>query len=173
MGLFSFFTARREWLTEWQHLVCEDKGQPLFLSRKELEELTVQTVAVSIKIFDDCSRLVNNTVKPSVFFSRLALAEEHLEKLAKLEPYMREVDQISLNEYPTALLRTFQKNKEQYICDFIYRYYWAVKEKAEHMKTDKGKQGQFQKFYESLEPYFDQISEHNMKYVNAMREQRI
>lgn len=165
--------ARNAELLEWQNSICEDKSEQLFMSAIQLEEATVQAVSNDIRIFDDCSSILNKTSNPSVFFPRLTLAEETLNHLCSLEPYMNKVKQITMNETPSALQRQFLDNKERYVCDFIYKYYWTVKDKAETLKTEKGKQNQYQKFYDSLQPYFSQISEQNMKYIEAMYQQKI
>jgi hypothetical protein len=173
MGLFDIFNRNKAELIEWQNVVCADKAECLFMSTKQLEDATIIAVENDMRIFDDCVKLINSTKKPSVFFPRLSLAEEKLNHLAVLQPYMFRVKRITVNQLPTKLLQEFLENKERYVCDFLYSYYWSVKDKAETLKTEKGKQKQYQKFYESLEPYFDQISERNMKYLDAMRNQKI
>lgn len=173
MGLFSIFTRRKAEFLEWQNAICVDKSEQLFMSVRQLEEATVQAVSNDIRIFDDCAKILNKTTKPSVFFPRLAIAEETLTHLCSLEPYIGKVKRITMNETPSNLRRQFLDNKERYVCDFIYKYYWTVKDKAETLKTEKGKKNQYQKFYDSLQPYFDQISEKNMKYVEAMYQQKI
>lgn len=173
MGLFDLFTRNKTELLEWQNAIFVDKSERLFMSSKQLEEATFQAVANDIRIFDDSSNILNKTVKPDVFFPRLTLAEEILNHLCTLEPYMKKVGRIRMNSTPSELLREFCDNKERYVCDFIYKYYWSVKEKAETLKTEKGKEKQYQKFYDSLLQYSDQISEHNMKYVDAMRQRKL
>lgn len=173
MGLFDLFTGKRDWLLGWQNQVCEDRSTKLYMSEKQLVDVTIMQVGGSIKIFEDSLKIIADTEKPNVFFSRLDLAEKHLTKLVSLEPYMKTIKQIRMSDTPSSMLRVFVSEKDRCIVDFLYRYYWSVKEKAEKMKTEKGKQNQYEKFYVSLVPYFNQINEYNMKIIDAMHQQKI
>ena len=160
-------------LLDWQNVILEDESTKLIMSRDQLEDCTIEQVQNDMRIFDDCATLINSTVKPDVFFSRLDLAESTLEHLVTLEPYMNQIKCIQLDASMSDLMDKFQDEKHGYTTEFLHRYYAAVKEKAAGLKTEKGKQGQFQKFYESLEPYFESISDLNMEYIEAMKEQKL
>lgn len=165
--------ANKSALLEWQNMILEDESTKLIMSRDQLEDCTIEQAQNDMRIFDDCATLINSTVKPDVFFSRLELAECKLEHLVTLEPYMQQIKCITLESSMSDLMNKFQEEKDSYTTDFLYRYYASVKEKADGLKTEKGKQNQFQKFYESLEPYFESISDLNMEYIEAMKEQKI
>lgn len=165
--------ARNAELLEWQNAICEDKSEQLIMSVKQLEVATEQAVSNDIRIFDDCSNILNKTTNPSVFFSRLSLTEEKLLHLCSLEKYLEKMSSIAMDQKPSELYNQFLAKKERCVCDFIYRYYWTVKDKAETLKTEKGKQNQYKKFYDSLQPYSDQISEKNKGYIEAMYQQKI
>lgn len=173
MGLFDLFAGNKQYLIDWQNVLCEDKSNRLYMTKQQLITVTVQQVQSTIKAFDDCSRLINTTVNPDVFFMRLAMAEDRLAKMVAMEPYFREVKQLRVNQSPGFLMSEFQNNKDRYVCDFLYRYYWDTKSKAEALKTDKARQGRYEKFRSSLLPYWDKISEQNWKYVAAMCNQKI
>lgn len=165
--------ANKSVLLEWQNVILEDESTKLRMSRDQLEDCTIEQAQNDMRIFDDCATLINSTVKPDVFFSRLDLAESTLNHLVTLEPYMNQIKCIQLDASMSDLMDKFQEEKDSYTTDFLYRYYASVKEKADGLKTEKGKQNQFQKFYESLEPYFESISDLNMEYIEAMKEQKI
>ncbi len=165
--------ANKSVLLEWQNVILEEESTKLHMSRDQLEDCTIEQAQNDMRIFDDCATLINSTVKPDVFFSRLDLAESTLDHLVTLEPYMNQIKCIQLDASMSDLMDKFQEEKDSYTTDFLYRYYGTVKEKADGLKTEKGKQGQFQKFYESLEPYFESISDLNMEYIEAMKEQKI
>ena len=165
--------ANKSVLLEWQNVILEDESSKLHMSRDQLEDCTIEQAQNDMRIFDDCATLINSTVKPDVFFSRLDLAESTLDHLVTLEPYMNQIKCIQLDASMSDLMNKFQEEKDSYTTDFLYRYYASVKEKADGLKTEKGKQNQFQKFYESLEPYFESISDLNMEYIEAMKEQKI
>ena len=165
--------ANKSVLLEWQNVILEDESTKLHMSRDQLEACTIEQAQNDMRIFDDCATLINSTVKPDVFFSRLDLAESTLDHLVTLEPYMNQIKCIQLDASMSDLMDKFQEEKDSYTTDFLYRYYASVKEKADGLKTEKGKQNQFQKFYESLEPYFESISDLNTEYIEAMKEQKI
>lgn len=165
--------ANKSVLLEWQNVILEDESAKLIMSRDQLEDCTIEQAQNDMRIFDDCATLINSTVKPDVFFSRLDLAESTLDHLVTLEPYMNQIKCIQLDASMSDLMNKFQEEKDSYTTDFLYRYYASVKEKADGLKTEKGKQNQFQKFYESLEPYFESISDLNMEYIESMKEQKI
>lgn len=165
--------ARNAELLEWQNAILEDPIDSLIMSASQLEEATAQAVTNDIRIFDDCSNILNNTTNPTVYFPRLALAEETLIHLCSLERFMEKTRRITMHQKPSELYNMFLDNKERYVCDFIYKYYQTVKDKADTLKTERGKQNQYQKFYDSLQPYFDQISEKNKGYIEAMYQRKI
>lgn len=173
MGFFDKLLKGNEELIEWQNTIMTTKSSRLYINKNQLEAATVQMVANNMCIFDDSAKLVNSTTKPDVFFSRLELAEEKLAALVHIEPFMKYVKSITVNQSLESLLNEFQKNRNKYILDFLYRYYWNVKEKAEGMKTEKGEQNQFLKFRESLEPYTDQFNDTTMKIYESMCQQKI
>lgn len=173
MGVFERLLNGNKELIEWQNAVIADKSEKLYVNRKQLEAATVQMVSDNMRIFDDSAKLVDSTTKPDVFFSRLELAEEKLSNLVRIEPYIKQVKSITMNQSLSSLMNEFQGNKNGYILDFLYRYYWTVKEKAEGMKTEKGKLNQFQKFRESLEPFIDQLNDTNKKIFESMCQQKI
>lgn len=173
MGFLDKLFSGNYELIEWQNAVMASKSQKLYATRKQLEAATVQMVADNMRIFDDSANIINSTTKPDVFFSRLELAEEKLANLVNIEPYIKQVKSITMNQPLPSLMNEFQENKNRYIVDFLYRYYWTVKEKAEGMKTEKGKLNQFQKFHESLEPFIDQLNDTNKKIFESMCQQKI
>ena len=165
--------ANKSVLLEWQNVILEEESTKLHMSRDQLEDFTIEQAQNDMRIFDDCATLINSTMKPDVFFSRLDLAESTLDHLVTLEPYMNQIKCIQLDASMSDLMDRFQEEKDSYTTDFLYRYYGSVKEKADGLKTEKGKQSQFQKFYESLEPYFESISDLNMEYIEAMKNQKV
>lgn len=173
MGILQKLVTNKSDLIDWQNAVMPDKSSKLYVTRKQLEAVTIQIVQDCMRIFDDSAHIINSTIKPDVFFPRLELAEEKLATLVRIEPYMEKVKDIELKQPMAALMYEFQSNRNLYISDFLYRYYWAVQEKAEGMKTEKGKLNQFQKFQESLEPYTQHFNLGNMATFESMCKQEI
>lgn len=173
MGFFDKLKQSNAEMIEWQNIVMHDNSTKLYANRKQLEAATIQMVKDNMRIFDDSAHIINSTTKPDVFFSRLQLAEEKLANLVSVEPFIKYVNAIELTDSLSGFMEEMQTNKDKYITDFLYRYYWSVKEKAEGMKTEKGKQNQFQKFRESLEPFIDRLNDTNKKIFEAMCRQKI
>lgn len=171
MGFLQKLLNNNSDLIEWQNAVMPDKSMKLYVTRKQLEAVTIQIVQDCMRIFDDSAKIVNSTIKPDVFFSRLELAEEKLATLVRIEPYIEQVKDITLNKSMAALMHEFQSNRNLYINDFLCRYYWTVQDKAEGMKTESGKLNQFKKFQESLEPYTQYFNLGNMSTFEAMCKQ--
>lgn len=173
MGFLQRILNNNSDLIEWQNAVMPDKGMKLYVTRKQLEAVTIQIVQDCMRIFDDSANIINSTIKPDIFFSRLELAEEKLAALVRIEPYIEQVKNITLNQSMAALMHEFQNSRNLYVSDFLYRYYWAVQDKAENMKTENGKLNQFKKFRDSLEPYTVYFSDANMHIFEAMCQQKI
>lgn len=173
MGFFDKLKQNNAEMIEWQNIVMHDNSTKLYANRKQLEAATIQMVKDNMRIFDDSAHIINSTTKPDVFFSRLQLAEEKLANLVSVEPFFKYVNAIELTDSLSGFMEEMQTNKDKYITDFLYRYYWSVKEKAEGMKTEKGKQNQFQKFRESIEPFADQFSESTMQIFESMCQQKV
>ena len=60
---------------------------------------------------------------------------------------------------PTNAFQEVLDNEQDAIYQFISRCFNVAFEKAESMKTEKGKMNQFQKFYDNLQPYMNRMDE--------------
>ena len=128
-------------------------------------DLAVEQLENCSRILNDCSRLLQETRNPDTFFSRLDLLEEQLDKMKEIY----EQTGITVSPSPDGLLEALNKDKEEIIYDFIGRYYNATFDKAEKLKTDKGKRNCYQKFFDTLDSYSDYINERNQAYINYKR----
>ena len=95
--------------------VMKDKREKLYLNRKQLEFATIQIVQDCMRIFDDSVRIIESTTKPDVFFSRLDLAEKELATLVYIEPYMKQVKAITMNQSMQELMNKFQNGKDVFL----------------------------------------------------------
>lgn len=125
----------------------------------------------NIEIYNDSARLVNSTVNPEVFFLRLSLAEESLEEVVRMiQKYsFLTVEGDNLKE----ALATFKQDKNSMITDFVDRHYEACMESTEKLKTERGKQKRYYRNYQELVPYFAELSERNIDYVNRKWEEKV
>lgn len=172
MGLFDFLVKkandfieagqqRKERMLLWQHLVMPDSPNKLILTEQQLKSITLQQAQNDLRIINDCTRLVESTTKPDVFFMRLNLLVEKSKHLADLGHYMKfsNVSPLAYNEVVN--------NYHETINHFLWRYFSDTFDKAEAMKTEKGKLGKYQKFYDSLQEYYCYMNEENIDYIET------
>lgn len=164
MGLFGFFNrGKKAKLLELQKIVLENSPDFLVMSKSQLMSSAKEQAQNDLRIMEDCTKLLSSTMKPDVFFSRLDLLEKHSKHLAQLEPYID-----FSGALPSEAYNEFVSEKSLCIRQFIARYSSAISDKARTMKTERGRNNQYQKFYNELEPYFSVMGSDNIKYVNLL-----
>lgn len=164
MGLFDLFknSRKKEYLLEWQKTIITGDVSELITTEKQLKEFTQQQAENDLRIIHDCTRLLEETLNPDVFFMRLDLLIEKAQHLCKLEKY------ISFSgASPVDALNEITNNYQQVINRFLIRYFSDTFDKAENMKTEKGKKGKYQKFYTSLKQYYEYMDETNIDYIET------
>jgi len=159
MGLFGF-NKKKEYLLEWQKIVLTDSPDKLIMTERQLKQTSEQQATNDLRIIQDCIKIISNTVKPDIFFSRMDLLKEKAIHLQTLEPYVN-----FSGASPTAAVNEIFDQEQDAIYELIGRCYNTAFEKAEKLKTEKGKKNQYQKFYDSLQPYADKMNNHNINYL--------
>ncbi|WP_425756163.1 hypothetical protein ACPW7J_01985 [Ihubacter sp. rT4E-8] len=173
MGFFSKLFDSNSEMIEWQNLVMNVNYDKLKFSRSQLETATIQLVQDSMRIFDDSANIINSTVDPDTFFSRLNLAQDKMVLLTRVEPFMEKIKAITLSTPIGELSNEFFRNKQQYIASFLRRSVEKTEQKSATMKTDKGKMNQYIKLKENLEPYRELLSSENQTYLDSIFENNI
>lgn len=153
-----FFNNKKKRLLEWQQLLIP-KSTKLILSEFQLKEMTNETVNNHLKIINDCCKILQTTVKPEVFFSRLNLLFVHTKAITVFEPY---INFVSVN--PSQALNKAIEEKQEVVFEFLKRYFSSVLDKIDTLKTEKSKLFQLQKFYDSLQKYQEYIDKKNIDY---------
>lgn len=153
---------RRRRLLEWQNLVSDEEYPELILSEKQLKEISKSQVENDLRILGDCARIAQSTVDPEVFFMRLQLFIDKLERLSKFEKFVPFSDML-----PSEALKQAESDKQETIHDFLKRYYAKTFELAESMKTEKGKQSKYDKFYSSLQKFYPLMDKNNISYIES------
>lgn len=151
---------KRERLLQWQSIVTPDSSDQLVMSEQQLKAISQQQAENDLRIMNDSAKLVESTVNPDVFFSRLQLLWEKAEHLCLLEQYME-----FSGASPAAAFLEIRENHQKAIYDFIVRYFSVTFDKAESMKTEKGRIAQYQKFYDTLQNYYHVMNTENINYV--------
>ena len=166
MGFFDLLkkkaTERRDYLLQWQKTVLADDTNKLIMTEQQLKEATLQQAQNDLRIINDCKKLIETTLNPDVFFMRLNLLDEKVVHLCELEKY------ISFSSVSSTTAYIEVKNEyNQAIKQFLIRYFSDTFDKAEKMKTEKGKIGKYQKFYDSLQEYYCYMNEENIDYIET------
>lgn len=114
----------------------------------------------AIKIISDSAELCTTTVSPRVYFMRYELIVKTLDKLDLL--VMPFKYQLSVGYAKTEII----KYKDDLDKKFILRYWRSVINKAENMKTERGRLNQYIGFKEAIEEYSEHLSEENLSLVS-------
>ena len=160
MGLLDFL--KNAGLLELQKRLAPNSPNKLVFSEKQLRQMANQQAKNSLRIIKDSSAILQNTTNPDVFFSRLDLCVRHIENLNFLKPWIK-LKGVS----PEILLRETNKQKYDITLNFLKRYYQTISEKAEGMKTPKGRDNQYKKFYETLKPYQSEMNQACLDYIES------
>lgn len=164
MGLFDLINGKKEYLLNWQRLVLTNSPNKLIMTEQQLNAITKQQADRDLEIIRDCAKLVEQTKSPDVFFMRLNLLIKKLSHLASLEKYIT----ISIpGTSITAACYDVARNYQEEVKKFLVRYFSDTFDKAEAMKTEKGRIGKYQKFYDSLQEYYRYMNAANIDYVET------
>lgn len=155
-----FNSKKKKMLLDWQNTLLAEPVPKLIMTEQQLKAQTQIRVENDLRIIADCNALIEKTVKPDVFFSRLQLLEEKAVDLTRFEKYIP-----FTGAKPSDALGELRSNKQEAIGQFLIRYFGTVFDKAESLKTDKAKMNQYQKFYDSVQPFFGIMNEKNIDYV--------
>ncbi len=166
MGLLNFLmgkiNAKNERLLQWQNAIMTDSPDRLIMTEEQLRSATIQQAENDLRIINDSAKLVEKTTKPNVFFSRLNLLIEKAKHLASLEKYISFSGTSPAMAYNEAL-----RNYNESVQLFLIRYFSETFDKAEAMKTDKGRIGKYQKFYDSLQEYYCYMTKDHIDYIET------
>lgn len=168
MGLFGFGKRRKkkeEFLLQWQKTILPNTPDRLIMTVQQLRSATVLQIDNNIRIMKDCFALVEKTTKPETFFSRLKLMVEKAEGLAALEIYAEfaGIKYKSINAAYNGVFRSYSSHVRM----FLIRYYSETEQKAETMKTEKGRLAKYQKFYDSLQEYYSCMNNEHIAYIES------
>lgn len=150
------------YLLEWQNAVVEGSQNKLICSEHQLQQITTQQAENDLRIIHDCVQLTQSTLDPDVFFMRLDLLVEKSEHLCTLEKYISFSGASPKDAYNQVI-----EQRQEAIKQFLIRYATDCFDKAEALKTAKGKLGRYQKFYDSLQPYYEIMDTDNIDYIET------
>ena len=161
MGLLGNFLHKQNLLNLQKVVMPNAPSNKLVLSEKQLYREAERMAGNDLKIINECTNLINTTVNPDVFFKRYAILRETVAHLSKFSPYIK-----FKGTQPNQMMLEINRKEQLAISDFLHRYYNSVMEKANSLKTDKGKKNQYKKFYDSLKKYYPLIDEVNIGFID-------
>lgn len=154
--------GKKQKLLEWQNTLLSDPAPKLIMTETQLKQETNRRAENDLRIINDCIKILEDTTNPDTYFSRLELMTSNINDLLMLEPYAD-----FKGASPRAAMVEFVNQKQISINRFLVRYFSTIFDKAENLKTEKGKLNQYQKFYESLQPYYDFMESENIDYIET------
>lgn len=119
-----------------------------------------------IDIVNDCARVMKTTVNPDVYFSRYELYMEKLTNIADAERHNR-IHLERGSESPAEKLKEMQNSVAENFNEFINRYWKSVNQKAKTMKTEKGKENQYRRFYDKLMEQKSSLPQECIENINS------
>lgn len=109
-----------------------------------------------MEILNDCAHLMEKTVNPEVFFNHYDLYLEKLDILAEAESSgavdVQSDSFIAMQEKLSTTAGLITP-----ITQFIDRMWYDTYTKAQSLKTERGKQNRYKKFFETLQQYEDRM----------------
>lgn len=169
MGFFDFLKKmneekqqKQDELLRWQHIIMPDSPNHLILSEEQLKAISIQQAEECLRIINDCLKLIETTIKPDVFFMRFNLLVEKSLHLCSLESFIPFSGASPMEAY-----KDIKTDQQKAIKQFLIRYFSDTFDKAEIMKTQKGKIGKYQKFYDSLQEYYCYMNDENIDYIET------
>lgn len=156
--------AKKVRLTSLQNIVMNVNFPILRFSEYQIHSATIQYINNHTRIINDCVELVNETKTPKVFFERYKTLLQLTKELAIIEPLFQNFK----DPKPSQQYRNLLEHSDEFIRDFIDRYYKSAKAKIESLKTQKARQKTAASFYEILMGYSDLISDANQERISEL-----
>lgn len=155
-----FLFGKKAYLLKWQNVILDKKSDKLITTENQLRQATQMQASTLLAQINDSAKIVQTTLNPSTFFYRLSFLVQKSRELCKIEPYMK-----FSGPSPTAAFNEILDNYQKAIAEFMERYYYETINKAEAMKTERGRRNKYQDAFLHLSSHFDVMSEENRNYV--------
>lgn len=126
------------------------------------EKMEQYSAANSLRICRESIKIIYETTNPDTFFSRYEII---LRETANIEAHSDKFNFGDLS--PQTMRQEVVNGKQKYVRNMIDRYWDETVKGADSLKTDNGKKNRYQKFYDTLEQYKDEMSGENIIYYTA------
>ncbi len=115
----------------------------------KISQIELQRVKTLLKQVQESAKLVNNTIKPDVYFGRLNFLFDLFLTLQEFEKY-----KIFTGKSPTQDYNYLLRNMEQSVNNFIDRSFENQYNKMKKLKTDKSKTNSYLKYDKTINNAF-------------------
>lgn len=149
-------------LLQFQQILLDDSPSELIMSETEIQIVTRQQIENDSRIMEESYKIIDETKNPDTFFSRLDLFLERLQHIALFDPL--------LDTNFSKTLKELEDDLQDIINDFLERYWIDIYDNAQKLKTDSGRKKRLQKYYDTLQPYFNRLNEKNMEFIKNKME---
>lgn len=132
---------------------------------ERVKQMYVQQAQNDLRIIKESAFIVERTLDPSVFFSRMDLMFERLEHLVSIEHHLS-----LTGESPSVV---YQKTKDSYsenVKEFIEKYFDDSFSKATGLKTRAGKENRIKKSFETLMQHKDTMDADCVSLAERLRD---
>lgn len=124
---------------------------------ERVKQMYIQQAQNDLRIIGESSKIVEETLKPDVFFTRYDLVFEHYEHLSSVERY------VSFNgERPSEIYEKVKASYDKDVEEFIWKFFLDSLSKAMELKTTSGRQNRIKKAYEAIMVYRDKMGSENV-----------
>lgn len=163
LSFLSFLASRKK--------KTEPSKYNLDVPEEILDDMKVHTSIVdvdnTVRILNDCVKIVKASKNIDVVMSRLELAQRHSYFLKQLEMVKKYKGKPTADNY----LNLFVGSADGIIIGAIQRSYEDMMEKSSLLKTESGKQNRIDKYFNSLEEYDHIFSETVKDYIDILKVQ--
>lgn len=133
----------------------------MFFNNQKKQEAQILAPQL-LKIIEESRQLVNTTLKPDVFFPRYELLKEKSAQLLGLSKYIK-----LKGTRPEDMVAMITAKEHAATMDFLHRYFESTEQSAAEKKTEKGARAQFDRFYQSLQPYYSRMDAEHIAYIEG------
>lgn len=129
------------------------------------KQIYMQEAQNDLRIIGESSKIVEGTVKPDVFFSRLDLIYERYEHLSSIEKFLS-----FQGELPSEMYEKVKAKYVDYVKEFIEKYFLDSYSRALDLKTVSGRENKVKKSFVTLMQYQEKMNDDCVSLAEKLRD---